>query len=299
MSVVVKKGGRAPRPQLSKQEQTVLRQVMNQKTRFANLPPKALNIDMAYQDRPRQKMIETIAANYSSVLAGTLMVAERPDGSLWVCDGATRKLALETMGLGDQPTRCEIVKVDGQKQEALLFKWYNSARKAVPLANRINAEGIGGVNPVRKLVLETGFTLVGSGKQTLKGVSFLEDAYDLDGDGTALRKALFLLKRTWSEKHRLDGNTVLGIAILYHTQPNSVDASLTRLLNRFTPEKLDEKITRMWGGGKKMGARLRPNHRPRFVAKVLGLEVNKHPGHSGRVNIDRLDALEMEELEAA
>jgi len=260
---------------------------------FMDLPLSKLNIDWSYQDRPRDTLVRQIAEQFQPVMLGTFIVSERPDGGYWVCDGATRKLGLEAAGQQDRVVRCQVIQTNGRKQEALLFKYYNNARKQVPLANRLNAEGIAGVDRgLLKIVLKVGYKLVGSGKNTLKGIGFVKEAFDLD-EGVSVEKALFAIKETWKNStNRPDGNTILGIANVYYSQPQKrVDAQVRQVLKRLSPDTLDEKVRRAWGGGPKVGSRIRPNDRPPFVAQVIGQEINRHPGKAGKIDMKRLDEL--------
>ncbi len=284
---------KTPKSQMTPEEKKVLRTILAQEPVYEDVALNKLQIDYTYQDRPRQLLTTQIAYEFSPVMFGILIVSKRPDGSLYVCDGATRKLAMEMRNEGDRTMRCQIIETDGIKQEALLFKHYNKERKQVPLANRLNAEGIGGVDHgFRKLILQCGFHLIGASKTVLKGIYFVRKAYDLDDSGTALQSALFAIKAAWNGKHRVDGSNVLGIALLIHSQVRPIDEQLRRVLERTDPVKLDEQVHRMWGGGRKIGTKLRTDDRPRFVARALAQIINKNPGRSSKIEIDRIDLVQ-------
>ena len=134
------------KPQLSEAEQKVLKNLLGQDPHYEELLLKDLKVEWEYQDRPREKLIDQIATYFSPAMLGIFQVSRRPDGSLWVCDGTTRKLGMEQGGKADARVRCQVHNTEGVKQEALLFKHYNAARKAVPLANRLTADGMAGID---------------------------------------------------------------------------------------------------------------------------------------------------------
>lgn len=274
--------------QLSKDERKLIWSVIQQSPRTVDIPLHKLNIDYSYQDRPRARLVDLIATQFAVGMLGTFIVSERPDGTFWVCDGATRKLGLEKGGQGNRSVPCQVFKTSGIKQEALLFKIYNGFRKQVPLANRLNAEGVAGLNGLRATVNRCGYSLIGNGKNVLKGATFLMKAYEID-DGISLEKALYSLHSSWGSEERLDGITVLGVSQLIHSQKKSIDEQLRRTLRRTPQEKIDEIVTKIWGGGRKMGARLHPDSRPPLVAKALALLINKYPGRSGSIDIGRVE----------
>jgi hypothetical protein len=271
-------GRRQGKPQLTEQEKEILDSVINQEAVYADLPLDQIQVDMSYQERPRETLVNQIATQFSEVMFGNLVISKRPDGSFWVVDGATRKFGLERGGHRARIVRCQIIRTSGPKQEALLFKHYNCNRKMVPIANRINAEGIAGVNPVRDIAIGCGFLLIGpkSNKRVLKGQSFLAEAYDLDGTGEALRKALFAMKTCWPGV-RLNGGDVKAIAAVYHSQPRSCDDVVRKFLTNNGPEQLDGTAYEIWGGArKKVKARLHPGDRWRFAGKGVLFVINKN-----------------------
>lgn len=274
--------------QLTKEETKILRTVLEQEVDYQNLPLKSLQIDMSYQDRPRDALVNQIAAHYNKLALGVIIVSQRPDGSYWICDGATRKKGMDLGGRGNNDVLCQVIRTNGPQQESLLFKYFNVIRKAVPIGNRINAEGIAGLDGgLRKIILRTGYTLIGKSKNTLKGITFIIDAFELD-KGESMEKALFAFKNSWSPEVP-DGTAVLGLAIFYHTQRRPVDEQVRRVLLRLTPDKLDEMVAAAWGGGAKKGAKLRPSSRPRYIAKTIAKEINCHSGKSGKVDVSAID----------
>jgi len=286
------KADKPAKAQLSPAEHRVLQPILAQEPHYENISLKDLQIDYTYQDRPRDTLVRQIAEYFSPAMLGTLIVSKRPNGSLFVCDGATRKLGLELRGEGDRVVRCQVFNTDGVKQEALLFKFYNGARKAVPLANRLTAEGVGGVDGgFLKTIKSIGFTLTGNSKKALKGAGFVKKAYEIDDE--SMQKALFALKESWGEKHgRLDGVAVLGVTMIY-SKVRNCDMQVRRWLKGHGPEELSEITHIVYGGGKqlKKTLKLRPNQLPWFIAKAIGLDINRR-ARDKKLNLAQLDAMQ-------
>lgn len=283
--------------QMTPEEQKLLRSVLAQEPRYEQLKLDDLNIDWDYQERKREQLVMQIATQLVPAWIGELRISERPDGTFWICDGVTRYLGLRKRNeLGIEhylrSVRCEIVRTEGKRQEALLFKYYNSARKQVPLANRLQAEYLAGVDAgFGKIIKECGYKLIGQSPNTLKGGHFVRQAFDLD-NGESLRKALFAIKSAWNGKHRLDGTVVLGVSKLICSQPRPIDDQLRRTLARCGPDKVDDMVQRMWGGGHKVAATLHPKDRPRFIARALGQLINKNPGRGSKIELGRIDMMD-------
>jgi hypothetical protein len=277
---------------MSPEERTVLESVLRQEVVFEHLPLNQISIDMEYQDRPRKTLVGQIATQFSEVMFGHLIVSKRPNGTYWVVDGATRKLGLEAGGQNNREVRCQIIRTEGQKQEALLFKHYNCNRKMVPLANRLNAEGVAGISGLVDVVKKCGFQLIGNSKKTLKGISFLVQAYNFD-EGKSLERALYSMKSCWDGRHRLDGGNILGAAALYHSQRKTPDKQVRKVLLRKGPDDIEQMVQLTWGkGSRKVSARLHPADRWKFVAKALLFEINKATrNEEDKLDIDKLNEL--------
>lgn len=277
--------------QLTKEEMQVLKDVLKQDTVFQDLPLNLLNVDYSYQTRPRERLIQAIARNLIPMMLQTFIVGQRPDGTYWVCDGVTRKLGLETRGERNRIVRCQVLQTKGRAQEALLFKFINgTSRKTVPLASRLQAEGIAGTDHgFLNLVEECGFTIVGQGKHALKGLGFIYEEFGRNPN--ALKKALFALKATWAASGiKLDGTMIAGVARLYSVGGN--DAETRRLLDRTPPAKLEEFIMNAWGGGTsaKMRPKIHPGERPRWIAKTMARLLNKK--REPKIDVSRIDDLD-------
>jgi hypothetical protein len=277
------------KPQLSDAERRILQKLLEQPPRYEEILLSALQIDLSYQDRPREKLVNQIAEYFSPAMVQTPIVSRRPDNSLFVADGATRKLGMEKRGLGKSRIRCQVFDTNGPKQEALLFKHFNASRRAVPLGNRLTAEGIGGVDKgLLKTVQATGYSLAGSSKDALRGPGFVKKAFEIDPE--SMQKALFALRASWGPKYgRINGITVLGLTMFYATIRNC-DAAIRKWLKTHTPDDLQDVVYKCYGGGHRLTqeAKLRPNHLPWWVAKGIGLAINRRS--NTKLNLAPLDA---------
>jgi hypothetical protein len=71
-------------------------EIIDKPGRYQKISKTELNVDPDYQrDRVRQSRVTRIAAKWSWVQFGCLLVAFRPDGTYWVFDGQHRKLAAD------------------------------------------------------------------------------------------------------------------------------------------------------------------------------------------------------------
>jgi len=277
----------------NEEERALIEPILKQKTHIVELPISSLDVDPSYQTRPRDRIVNQVANNFSEALLGTLKVSRRPDGSYWIIDGESRRQGLLRKGDKHRLLRCEVFETAGQRQEALLFAWFNSrrSREQTRLETNFKAYGVAGTDHgFNKAIEDCGFDLVGGGKgKHLKGSSWVHKAWELDGDGASMCKALRALKEAWKGLYQLHGLTILGVAMLYHSQRKAIDEQVRRALHRMPPDKLNDKVASLWtrGGGSARG--LRPDEKPKLIATVLAKEINKNPGKSGKLDIGRLD----------
>ena len=274
------------------EEMKILKPILDQNPPIVELSIDQLNVDMSYQNRPRERITNQIAAHFSEALLGILVVGQRPDGSYWICDGETRRQGILRRGEKQRVVRCLLFKTEGPKQEALLFAWLNSRRSKEPtkLETNLQAYGVAGTDHgFAKAIEECGFSLIAGGKRHLHGPSYVKAAWDLDGDGTAMRKALFALKDAWKDHYKIHGYMVLGVARLYHLTRKSIDEQLRRVLQRTPPDEIMDRVARRYSlaGGRK--PRIHPDEKPKLVTRVLADLINKNPGKAGRIDLLKLD----------
>src|SRR5215831_1991961 len=139
---------RTPRGIFNADEMKLIKVILDQKPPIVELQVSVLNTDMSYQDRPRERIVDQVLNNFSEALLGTLRVSKRPDSTYWVIDGESRRQGIVRRGELQRFVRCEIFECEGQKQEALLFAWFNSRRSKQPtkLETNLQAYSTAGVD---------------------------------------------------------------------------------------------------------------------------------------------------------
>jgi len=280
-----------PKEMFSPDERKMLKPILEQKPPIVELPVASLNVDLSYQDRPRERIVNQVATNFSEALLGVLIIAQRPDGSYWVCDGESRHQGILRRGEKQRVVHCQVFQTEGPKQEALLFAWFNSKRSKEPtkLANNLIAYGVAGVDRgFARAIEECGFTL-GKGRRQLRGPSYVQTAWSLDGDGTAMRKALYTLKDAWRENYQIHGYMVLGVARLYHHVPKSIDEQVRRILQRNSPEAIMDRVARRYASAGGKSPRIHPDDKPKLVERVIADLINRNPGSAGKIDLAKLD----------
>lgn len=285
-----KKNGKdkSHKPLFSAEEDRLLKSFLVQTLPIVNLPVSALNIDESYNDRPRERMIQQIALHFSVALLGVLLVGQRSDGVHWVVDGASRTKGIKHRGENQRVVPCQVFQSEGQKQEAFLFSWFADKRSKtlIPLANKLNALGVAGVDRgFKKLIEQCGFSI-----PKVQGVGYYLQAYNLDDDGAALQKALYSIKAEWRDRHKLPGYMVLGVALVYRRYaPKAIDEQVRRILRNKTPDKLWETAVgrHIKTGGKT--PRIHPEEKPAYIARVIVDAINRNPGKAGKLDLGKLD----------
>jgi hypothetical protein len=297
-------GSKKPRTGKSKgnftpAEWKILEPILSQNPPILELPVEAINIDWTYQTRPRDRIVNQIATDLHEALLSVLKISQRPDGTYWAADGATRVLGIMQRGERYRLVRCEIFQTPGQKAEALLFAWFNSNRSKQPikLETNLQAYHIAGTDGgFGKLIEDLGYKLTGKSKFALRGPGYVKKAWNLDDDGTVLRKTLYALKESWKGLYPIHGNVLLGIALVYMYPYRTVDDQVRRFLQRSPPNVIEEMIARrhMKSGVK---ARIHPGDRPRLIAAMIVNEINKNPGKAGKIDFHKLETAWGSELQ--
>jgi len=106
---------------------------------FMMIDKSELRIDHDYQrDKVIVRKVREIQANWSWVGCGCILVAMRPDGTLWVFDGQHRVLASRNRAdISVLP--CLVFEMDAKTQEAAGFLVSNTQRKPVPAIAKFKA----------------------------------------------------------------------------------------------------------------------------------------------------------------
>jgi hypothetical protein len=129
---------------------------------FTNVPKVLLNVDAEYQRlHVSNDRVLKIARYWSWIACGTLAVARRPDGSLWVMDGQHRLLAArKRQEIQELP--CLVFGVADRADEAKGFLNTNTVRGPCSIFDRFNAMLLAGDETalaVRDMVAGTGYTV--------------------------------------------------------------------------------------------------------------------------------------------
>ncbi len=130
-----------------------------ERLKFAMIPPSDLKVDKSYQ-RDETNLVETIGKNFNPLAFAVAIVAERPDGTLYLVDAQQRTKGAVIAGKELVP--CIIHKSDGRETEAKLFKYLNVFRRNVTPIELFNAaltEGDEEAVAINKAVLEAGFKI--------------------------------------------------------------------------------------------------------------------------------------------
>jgi hypothetical protein len=271
----------------------LLAPVLNQNPPIVELHITSLRVDNSYQDRPREKMVAQIVQNFSEALLGIAVIAERPDGTLYVVDGETRRQAMLEMGMTSRRMRCQVFKTMGSKQEALLFSLLNSnqSRRPIKLLQKMQAYYKAGIDGgLGEAVHECGFSFE-RGKTQLRGPDFIRKAWELDRDGTVMKKSLLGARHAWGDAaFTVHGYIFLGIALLFKSQlPRPIDAQVRRALKGTTPTEIVDEMAKKYvkHGGRNM--HLHPHEQAKMVAGIIGGMVNKSRSSEPKLDLDRLD----------
>ena len=113
--------------------------VIDKRGKFRWVPKGELNVDSDYQrQNVNNGRVLELAQSWSWIACGTLNVARRADGSLWVMDGQHRKLAADKRSdIAELP--CLVFDVDARTDEARGFLNLNTHRGPVKSLDRFNA----------------------------------------------------------------------------------------------------------------------------------------------------------------
>lgn len=98
-----------------------------------------LRIDRDYQRNVNEAKVMDIATNFSWPAFGTLTVAKRSDGSMWIVEGQHRHCAaMRRADVIDVP--CNVFEMASRKEEAGTFLTTNSNRKPVGAVEKFKAQ---------------------------------------------------------------------------------------------------------------------------------------------------------------
>jgi hypothetical protein len=114
-------------------------EIVDSPGRYERVAKSDLHVDHDYQrDHIKHARVNRIAAKWSWVRFGTLSVARRPDGTLWVFDGQHRKLAADKRADIDR-LPCVVFTSDGPVSESRFFLDTNGDRGSVQMIDKFKA----------------------------------------------------------------------------------------------------------------------------------------------------------------
>ena len=149
---------------------------------FIWLNKDLLNVDPSYQrDSVGREKVLNIARDFCWASFGTLSVARRPDGSLWVFDGQHRKLGADKRS-DIQKVPCMVYLTEQSNTEADLYLQTNVSRTGIPSAEKFKAmvhRGDADAVAVKAMVEKSDYTVSkgGTGRKTICCIMALLAAY--------------------------------------------------------------------------------------------------------------------------
>ena len=202
-----------------------------------------LHLDTRYQYTPEQepnrinslKQFLAERGGFDAVLAGSIIVSKRPDGSLWTLDGGGRSWMATAAGVD----RLLALVVEGLtwKQEAELFRFLNTKRRKIRDLHIFVVAANEGVEPnatIKNIVDSSGYAIertTENRKSAVLGVGALIFAHTLGVP--VLEQTLFDLRNTWGDRSgsQIDGRALVALS--------PINAAFGRKLDR---ERLRSKM---------------------------------------------------------
>ena len=142
------------------------------------IPKGKLNVDHTYQRPVNVAWVRSAVNNFSQERLGTLQVAKRASGELFILDGQQRHAAsLKVPSIHALP--CKVYEGLTEEQEAWIFKGLNENRRPVPCWDKVRAGAICG-EPV-DVYMVTLFDKLGvrGGKAGSKGLRSISRSREL------------------------------------------------------------------------------------------------------------------------
>jgi len=147
-------------------------------TSVHDIPIHLIRVDEKYQREVDEPRVKKIAANFDPRLCGTLTVARRADGTLWVVDGQHRLKAAIVIGLTH--ITCQVFNSSGSAVEAALFYRIQKERKAVgSVGNHKSLVEAGDPDAVaiQEVLNRYGFCISTTGSRSIKAAVAVKGVY--------------------------------------------------------------------------------------------------------------------------
>lgn len=192
---------------------------------YKSLKLGSLQIDK-YQRSLNYSDCKKYSKDFDWYLVGVLLVSYR-DGEYYIVDGQHRKVLLQMKGVDE--TLCQIITGLTYKEEAALFKKYNTMRKSLGRGDLLAADVESGDKRAIKLMQVVNKSPYAcernkqednaKGKINIHGVAALEAAYDALGD-KGLAAMLDLVHKTWpGEKDAVGARMITGLTCFFKKFP--------------------------------------------------------------------------------
>lgn len=211
--------------------------------RLEFIPVTAINVDPTYQRRTDAARVKRIAAALDEGAMKAISVSERPDGSLWVYDGAHTVAAARLAGMSRVPA---LIVRGTREQEARWFLAINGGSKRVSQRDTQHA-GVAASDAVAVLVdrlMSAHGLTVQSGGQARPGktnaVGLLRTLAKRDPAG--LEAAMGVIGGLWpSEPLAWSGRVISGVhGAIAKAGADAVRAGLKA--RKVTPQRIEDGI---------------------------------------------------------
>lgn len=207
--------------------------------RHGSVLAKELNVDPDVQRMRDDRQVDKLERTWDSLYAGTLVVSERKDGTLWVVDGQHRKEAGMRIN-PDIELDAEIYTGLTQRTEALMFLSLNRDRKAPTPYAKFHVALTAGLEIEMRMdsqVKACGLEIASSPSANKIGaVEACRKIVEKDKAETGLlQDTLTVVEGAWGRSPETWDNMVLqGVASVIHKNRSNVDLKrLSRTLGRF------------------------------------------------------------------
>lgn len=213
------------------------------------VPVADVGVDPTYQ-RGLVPKHRKIAAEFSEEALGVPVIAQRPDGSLWVVDGQQRLAALRLLDI--KQVRADVFASAGPKHEAEVFRLINMNRTKLNSKDEFFALLAGGDEYavlVKQVADAEGFTITRGGGNTGKADSVKLTSLTTvgtllkiakRGGREAVQFALSVIRRAWPhDPDRTRIEIVEGLYRFWNASGGDVDADrLVPRLATTTPGRI-------------------------------------------------------------
>lgn len=196
-----------------------------------------IKVDHTYQRSLDENRVKQIADNLDLSRIGTIELARRRDGSLWVVDGQHRLMALILAGKKDMVLSCKIHIGVTIEQEAMLFVGLNRGRRGPPAYNLYKAELCGKQeevleieNIVNKLSLKIG---TAKARYHVCAISAVRAAHKNNNLSETLR-----VLKTWAggDGAAFDGILITAVSNFLAAQESTSPDQLIEKLRSYEPD---------------------------------------------------------------